>query len=133
MSGKIEIQQKDLNSISVIQPVTESPAVEKTVPTAPDQGKAGTADRSYLSNFWEAVRGEGGRLDIRDYICPRCHKNIYYMLWAATYCPHCNTPLFSAPRRKLDAKQFRNWQGDDIEGLRYFEVKRKQAPKKKLK
>jgi DNA-directed RNA polymerase subunit RPC12/RpoP len=96
-------------------------------PTAPDQGKAGKADRRYLSNFWEAERGEGGRLDIIDYICPKCHKNIYYQLWAATYCPHCNTPIFSAPRRKLDAKQFTNWRGNIIENMQY------KGPEKKRK
>jgi len=90
------------------------------MPTAPDQDKAGKSyDRRYLSNFWEAERGEGGRLDIIDYICPKCHKNIYYQCWAATYCPHCNTPIFSAPRRKLEKKQYNNWRWDDMESVQY--------------
>ena len=85
----------------------------------PDQDKTGKADRRYLSTFWESVTGEGGRLDIIDYICPHCHKNIFWQLWSATYCPHCNPPVGSAPRRKLDAKQFTNWRGNDVESMRY--------------
>jgi hypothetical protein len=84
-----------------------------------EQAKSSTVDQRYLSRFWETMTGEGGRLDIIDYICPHCHNNIWWNLWTATYCPHCDTPIFSAPRRKLDAKQFRNWRHTDMEGLRH--------------
>jgi hypothetical protein len=82
--------------------------------TEPEQAKSGTVSQMYLSSRWESVTGEGGRLDIIDFVCPHCHNNIYWQLWAATYCPHCNTPIFSAPRRKLDARQYRNWRHDDF-------------------
>jgi DNA-directed RNA polymerase subunit RPC12/RpoP len=89
-------------------------------PTVPDQDKTGkTTDRRYLSKFWESERGEGGRLDIIDYICPKCHKTIYYQLWKATYCPHCGTTIFSAPKQKMDNRQYTGWRGSAIERMRY--------------
>lgn len=97
--------------------VERTPA--QSISTVPDQDKAGKVDRRYLSNFWETTTGEGGRLDIIDYICPHCHQNIFREVWSATYCRKCNTPIFSAPRRKLDAKQFTNWYGREIEGMKY--------------
>ena len=101
--------------------------------TVPDQDKTGKVDQKYLSNFWESMTGEGGRLDIIDYICPNCHKNILWQVWAGTYCIHCGTQLFSAPRRKLDAKQYTNWRGKEIEKMRYSGPERKQRRMNKLK
>ena len=87
----------------------------------------GKSNQDYSSkNYqWTAARGEGGRLDIIDYICPKCHKNIYYQLHSMNRCIHCGTPLFSAPRRKLNGEQFRNMQGSYLEELRYVGPKRR--------
>lgn len=84
------------------------------------QAKTDTVDQKYRSNFWETTTGEGGRLDIIDYICPHCHKNIFYQVHSSNTCIHCGTPIFSAPRRKLDAKQHRNWRYDSfLAGIQY--------------
>lgn len=93
--------------------------------TEPEQPKSGTVDQKYLSSRWETMTGEGGRLDIIDYICPHCHRNVFWQLWNANRCPHCDTPIFSAPRRKLDAKQYRNWRYDSfMEELHHADIRR---------
>jgi len=82
--------------------------------TESEQAKTDKVDQKYRSKFWEPVTGEGGRLDIIDYVCPHCHKNLFFQLHSSTSCLHCGTPVFSAPRRKLDAKQHRNWRYDSF-------------------
>jgi hypothetical protein len=96
--------------------------------TESEQAKSETVLQRTLST-WEPVlgskykiittRGEGGRLDVVDFICPHCHHNIFWMLWNGNYCLNCGNPVFSAPNRKLDAQQFRNWHQNDMEGLRH--------------
>jgi len=92
--------------------------------TEPEPPKSGEVDQVYLSNSWEIMTGEGGSLDVIDHICPGCHKNINWQLWAATYCPHCGTPIFGAKRRKLDAEMRGNWSASDIRSLEAYHGKR---------
>jgi DNA-directed RNA polymerase subunit RPC12/RpoP len=68
------------------------------------------------SKFWEPEFAEGA---IIEYSCGNCHKNVYYALWNATYCPHCSAPIFNFPRRKLDAPQHRGVSYDDQEKMKY--------------
>ena len=82
--------------------------------TESEQAKTDKVDQKYRSKFWEPLTGEGGRLDIIDYVCPHCHYNLFFQLHSSTSCLHCGTPIFSAPRRKLDAKQHRNWEYDSF-------------------
>lgn len=69
-----------------------------------------------LSKFWEPEIFEGS---IIEYFCSNCHKIVYYKLWNATYCPHCNAPIFNFPRKKLDAPQYRGMSYDDQEKMKY--------------
>lgn len=93
--------------------------VDKDPLALPESENPAKLDKLYLSNLWESTTGEGGRLDIIDYVCPKCHKNIFYNLHSMNRCIHCGTPIFSAPRRKMDGEQFRNMQGSYLEELRY--------------
>jgi DNA-directed RNA polymerase subunit RPC12/RpoP len=67
----------------------------------------------------EAIRGEGGRLDVTDYRCQECHKLVHYQLWGGQYCPHCGAPIFSAPRRKLAGPTGRRPDYGYLEKLEY--------------
>jgi len=59
-----------------------------------------------VSKSWIAVFDEFGT--IIDWICPRCHKNINYDIWSASYCPWCGLEIFSFPLGKLDGPIDRN-------------------------
>jgi hypothetical protein len=73
---------------------------------------------------------------IIEWYCGECHKAIYWGLWNATYCPHCNAPIFNFPRRKLDAPQHNGMSYADLERMKYagpdqlsrMEAKRKAHP-----
>jgi len=56
---------------------------------------------------------------IIEWYCGECHKIVYYSCWNATYCPHCNAPIFNYPRRKLDGPQYRGWSYDDQHRMKY--------------
>ena len=56
---------------------------------------------------------------IIEWRCGECHKNIYWGLWNATYCPHCNAPIFNFPRRKLDAPQHNGLSYSEMENIKY--------------
>ena len=82
---------------------------------APAQSVPNTHGGRKPSN-WEPEFSEGA---IIEYSCGNCHKIVYYSLWRATYCPHCNAPIFNFPRRKLDAPMHRGMSYDDQEKMKY--------------
>ena len=64
-----------------------------------------------VSRSWIAVFDEFG--NIIDWICPRCHKNINYDIWSATYCPWCGLRIFARPSGRLDgpfSRDARAWE-----------------------
>jgi hypothetical protein len=84
-------------------------------------------------SHWEPEFSDNTIIEWR---CGECHKNIYWGLWNATYCPHCNAPIFNFPRRKLDAPQHNGMSYSDLERLKYggpnggMGTKRKGGPRK---
>ncbi len=67
---------------------------------------------------------------IIEWHCGNCHKIIYYGLWRATYCPHCGAPIFSYPRKKIDAPQYRGWRYDDQDKMKYNGPQRSKSSKR---
>jgi predicted amidophosphoribosyltransferase len=66
------------------------------------------------NRYWKAVRGEGGRLDIVDWICPVCKRMVYADVGPAR-CPQCGlevleTPISKEPRpRRERLWHYKTW------------------------
>jgi DNA-directed RNA polymerase subunit RPC12/RpoP len=87
----------------------DSMTADAPVPRVPNEPQHGPSR-------WEPEFVEGAIIEWR---CGECHKNVYYSLWNATYCPHCGAQIFNFPRRKLDAPQHRGTSYSDQEMMQY--------------
>lgn len=60
---------------------------------------------THQNRFWNPVFGFS-RLEILDYVCPRCKKIIYFKILGWAICPYCGLQIFepmrTIPRRWLD-------------------------------
>lgn len=77
----------------------------------------------------KAIRGEGGRLDVTDYVCPQCHKLIYFSIRDSRHCPHCGGAVFGAQNKKLADRQYRGMPYAALDAMRYTGPKRPKAHK----
>jgi hypothetical protein len=114
MSGKIDIQQKDINSISVIEPVTESPTVEKAVYDS-DRLGASTFLGDPRRGGWRPIQlnypghnAGHGIPTIIDWQCPQCNLPIYMANSGRMKCMKCGLPVLEFPTIKLTKIDFDN-------------------------
>jgi hypothetical protein len=107
-----DIDRKDINSKNAIEPLTESPAVEKTVSDSDGLG-ASTFLGKPRRGGWRPIQLDypghkpgHGMLEIIDWQCPQCNLPIYKSVSGKHKCMKCGLPVLEYPIVKLTKIDF---------------------------